>query len=129
MPQTQPTTIYEDNSACISYSKNNTCHARTKHIDLRAYDLRDQVREGKITLIHVDTKQQLADMMTKTQLKNTFMMNRDKVFSNNHTPLISITKRVTAKNCHCISCLVTNVKPVCEKSVYFDPILMFDKDW
>ena len=129
MPQTQPTIIYEDNSACISYSKNNTCHARTKHIDLRAYDLRDQVREGKIKLIHVDTKQQLADMMTKTQLKNTFMMNRDKVFSNDHTPLVSITKRVTAKNCHCLSCFVTNAKQVCEKSVYFDPILMFDRDW
>ena len=87
------------------------------------------MREGKIKLIHVDTKQQLADMMTKTQLKNTFMMNRDKVFSNNHTPLVSITKRVMAKNCHCLSCFVTNAKQVCEKSVYFDPILMFDKGW
>ena len=63
--QTKPTQIYEDNMACIAYSKNNTCHARTKHIDNRAYILRDHVRDGMIELLHVDTNCQLADMMTK----------------------------------------------------------------
>ena len=64
--QTKATKIYEDNKACIyAYSKNNTCHARTKHIDNRAYILRDHVRDGDVELVHVDTNDQLADMMTK----------------------------------------------------------------
>ena len=64
--QSGPTMIYEDNKAYISYSKNNTCHARTKHIDLRAYSCRDYVRDGSVKLVHIGTEQ-LADMMTKTQ--------------------------------------------------------------
>ena len=61
--QTNATIMYEDNKAFISYSKNSTCHDRTKHIDMRAYWLRDCVRDG-----HVQTNDQLADMMTKTQM-------------------------------------------------------------
>ena len=133
IPQHNPTIIYEDNSACISYSKNNTCHQRTKHIDLRAYDLRDHVRNNTIKLVHVDTKQQLADIMTKAQLKNTFMTNRDNIFNSNHIPQVSKTKRVAAKDCHCLTCFVS-----CEsddkcmkniKSVHYDPILLFDAHW
>lgn len=48
MSQEGPTVIYEDNKACISYSKNNTNHDRTKHIDNRAYQLRDFVKSGDI---------------------------------------------------------------------------------
>ena len=71
-----PSHIYEDNKACISYSKNNTCHDRTKHIDIRAYNLRDNVRAGLVALLHIDTKQQLADMLTKTQTKKLFFAHR-----------------------------------------------------
>jgi hypothetical protein len=45
-----PSIIYEDNKACIAFSKNNTCHDRTKHIDIRAYALRDMVRAGEVYL-------------------------------------------------------------------------------
>ena len=132
IPQHDPTTIYEDNSACISYSKNNTCHQRTKHIDLRAYDLRDLVRDNTIKLVHVDTKQQLADIMTKAQLKNTFMMNRDNIFNSHHIPKQTKTNRVAAKECHCLTCFVSCENGNCSKnikSVNFDPILLYDAHW
>ena len=32
----EPTVLYEDNKACIAFSKNNTNHDRSKHIDIRA---------------------------------------------------------------------------------------------
>ena len=50
-----PTVLFEDNKACIAFSKNNTNHDRSKHIDIRAYALRDLVRNGVIECVHVDT--------------------------------------------------------------------------
>ena len=79
--QHKPTIIHEDNDACISFSKNNTCHARTKHIDLRAYCLRDYVFDNICALVHVDTIFQLADGLTKAQLKNVFTSHVSKMFS------------------------------------------------
>ena len=128
--QTSATQIYEDNKACIAYSKNNTCHARTKHIDNRAYILRDHVRGGVIELVHVDTNDQLADMMTKAQLKHTFIEHTNRIFHGMHTtpePTMGEehVKRVCV--CHCLSCFVGGA--VCEKSVWFDPVLLFDPGW
>lgn len=71
--QTQPTVIYEDNTACISFSKNNTDHARTKHIDQRAYCLRDWVRAKLITLKHISTDLQIADILTKALPRTQFL--------------------------------------------------------
>ena len=79
--QNTPTTLHEDNDACISFSKNNTCHARTKHIDLRVHCLRDYVFDKICTLKHVDTNHQLADGLTKAQLKNIFISHVSKMFS------------------------------------------------
>jgi len=125
--QTKPTHIYEDNKACIAYSKNNTCHARTKHIDNRAYILRDHVRDGMIELLHVDTNSQLADMMTKAQLKHTFIEHTNRIFSGACTPSEPTKGGAKVGVCHCLSCFVGGA--VCEKSVWFDPILSYDPDW
>jgi hypothetical protein len=40
-------------------------HSKTKHIEVRYHFLRDNVEKGKITLIHVPTHDQLADIFTK----------------------------------------------------------------
>lgn len=109
--QLAPTVIHEDNKACISYSKNNTCHDRTKHIDIRAYALRDRVREGMIVLSHIETKHQLADMLTKTQLKRTFMEHRDHIMDGLNTSKHQPGNAVPVANgrvckCMCLSCWV-----------------------
>jgi hypothetical protein len=101
----EPTPIYEDNKACIAFSKNNTSHDRTKHIDIRAYNLRDHVRNGVVKLLHVETKHQLADMMTKTQLKNTFLTHTDKIFSGTpHPPKYTVGGG--HRKCACVTCFV-----------------------
>jgi flagellar biosynthesis/type III secretory pathway chaperone len=124
--QTSPTIVYEDNKACISFSKNNTCHARTKHIDLRAHDCRDKVKNGEIKLVHIETNNQLADMMTKSQLKHTFIDHCDRLFDGTHIPK-TVCKHISQVNCNCISCFVGGV--VCQKSVVFDPVRMIDPFW
>jgi hypothetical protein len=40
-------------------------HERTKHIDIRHHFLRDHVNLGNISLMHVKTEEQLADIFMK----------------------------------------------------------------
>jgi hypothetical protein len=63
--QHSPTVVWEDNKAAIAFSKNHTCHDRSKHIDIREHWLRDLALNQVITMLHVATANQLADFMTK----------------------------------------------------------------
>jgi hypothetical protein len=55
-----------DNTSSIQISKKNSgFHSRTKHIEIRHHFIRDRVEKGDIELIHVDTKNQIADIFTK----------------------------------------------------------------
>ena len=104
----EPTVLYEDNKACIAFSKNNTNHDRSKHIDIRAYWLRDMVREGMIECIHIDTKHQLADMLTKHQTKATFIKHVEKIFSaeTKIPTAMARVKSTRSQMCVCLSCFV-----------------------
>ncbi|KAL3006578.1 hypothetical protein AAZX31_08G286300 [Glycine max] len=61
-----------DNTSAINLSKNPILHSRTKHIEIRHHFLRDHVQKGDCVLEFVDTKNQLADIFTKTLLKENF---------------------------------------------------------
>lgn len=67
-------TLYYDNLSVINISKNLIQHGRTKHIDIRHYFIRGLVEDKIVTLEHVTTEKQLADVFTKAldanQLKN-----------------------------------------------------------
>ena len=54
-----------DNTSAIMISKNPVLHSRTKHIEIRNHFIRDHVEKGDIELIHIDTKNQIADIFTK----------------------------------------------------------------
>ena len=67
-------TLFCDNLSAINISKNPIQHSRTKHIDIRHHFIRDLVEDKVITLKHVATELQLADIFTKaldaTQFEN-----------------------------------------------------------
>jgi transposase InsO family protein len=63
--QKSPTVLWEDNKAAIAFSKNHTCHDRSKHIDIREHWLRDLVLGLDVRMLHVATVNQLADFLTK----------------------------------------------------------------
>jgi hypothetical protein len=54
-----------DNTSAIMISKNPVLHSRTKHIEIRHHFIRDHIEKGEIELIHIDTKEQIADIFTK----------------------------------------------------------------
>ncbi|KAJ1289078.1 hypothetical protein BS78_02G137500 [Paspalum vaginatum] len=54
-----------DNRSAIELAKNPVLHDRSKHIDIRFYFIRECVGGGQVVLGHVDTVQQLADLLTK----------------------------------------------------------------
>ncbi|PLW39848.1 hypothetical protein PCANC_20653 [Puccinia coronata f. sp. avenae] len=57
--------LHVDNEGAEALAKNPAHHARTKHIHARYHFIRECVQEGDITLLHVSTKEMLADMLTK----------------------------------------------------------------
>jgi hypothetical protein len=58
-------TLYTDSQSAIQLAKNPGHHYRTKHIDIQYHYVRQQVQEGKIHLMHIQTSEQLADYLTK----------------------------------------------------------------
>jgi hypothetical protein len=61
-----------DSTNAISVAKNLVLHSKTKHIEVRYHFLRDNVEKEKITLIHVPTHDQLADIFIKPLDRATF---------------------------------------------------------
>lgn len=77
-PQDGPTTVYEDNMACIYASRNEKgLHSKAKHIDVRVHRLRQQVEAGDLTLVKIDTQWQVADNFTKSLPRAGVEMSRD----------------------------------------------------
>ena len=54
-----------DNESAIKLANNPVNHSPIKHIDIRHHFLRDHEAKGDITIHHVSTEKQLADIFTK----------------------------------------------------------------
>ncbi|KAL4032764.1 hypothetical protein IC575_005846 [Cucumis melo] len=65
-------TLYCDNMSAIDISKNPVQHNRTKHIDIRHHFIRDLIENKVITLQHIRSNSQLADIFTKPLDSTTF---------------------------------------------------------
>ena len=61
-----PVIVHEDNKNANSIAKNEGYQSRAKHIDIRYYFVRDQVKNKVIQLEYIETKLQLAKFLTKT---------------------------------------------------------------
>ena len=55
-----------DNQAAIAIIRSNNYSERTKHIDVKHHFIKQLVRNGSINLQWISTKDQLADVLTKT---------------------------------------------------------------
>ena len=60
-----PVDIYCDLDGVISIASKNVDHKRTKHIDVKYHYIRERINEGTIRVNGVDSKDNLADVLTK----------------------------------------------------------------
>ena len=64
--------VFEDNLSCIKVAKSPKFTPRTKHIAIKYHHFRKYVSDGTVTIQHIDTKEQLADIFTKPLDEKTF---------------------------------------------------------
>jgi hypothetical protein len=64
--QEETVKLFIDNQSALQLVKNPVFHERTKHIDLRFHFFRECVEDGKVAVEHIGTKNQLADILTKS---------------------------------------------------------------
>ena len=71
--------IWCDNLSAVSLSANPVLHARTKHIEIDLYFVREQVNKGKLEVRHVPALYQRADVLTKALSTMNFMRFREEL--------------------------------------------------
>ena len=69
--------VFVDNDGAISLANNPLSSARAKHIDVRFHFIRELTRSKTILVEYVPTKEQHADILTKTLTGAIFKEHRD----------------------------------------------------
>jgi transposase InsO family protein len=76
---TEPTLIFVDNLSCIKIVKNPVFHNKTKHFELHYHYSREKSEENCISVSHMPTGEQPADILTKPLGRNKFEECRTKI--------------------------------------------------
>ncbi|XP_020695445.1 uncharacterized protein LOC110108928, partial [Dendrobium catenatum] len=74
-----PTELYCDNVSAMSIACNPIFHARTKHIEVDHHFIRDCIQSQHITVRHISTLDQPADIFTKSLSSSRLSLLRDKL--------------------------------------------------
>lgn len=69
---TTPMKVWCDNKSTISMVRNPVYHDRTKHVEIDRHFIIEKIENHSITLLHIPTRQQTADILTKTLAKGSF---------------------------------------------------------
>lgn len=75
----QTPTLFCDNTGATYLCANPVYHSRMKHIVLDYHFVREQVSAGLLRVLHVNSQDQLADMLTKPLAKAPSLRNRSKI--------------------------------------------------
>ena len=73
--------VFEDNRSCIEIATNHRTRPRTKHLSVRLHHFRSHVVAKTITIRHISTKHQIADMFTKPLPRDQFHVLRSRLMN------------------------------------------------
>ena len=68
--------VFEDNMGALELSKVPKMRPRTKHINIKYHHFRQHVQDGTITVQHITTEEQVADIFTKPLPEKAFRKHR-----------------------------------------------------
>jgi hypothetical protein len=75
-----PTIVFEDNTASITMASDlGTPHKRSKHFGIEWAYFKECVELAELTVVHISTEEQPADMLTKPLPSKKFVYFRDMV--------------------------------------------------
>jgi len=66
-----------DSQNAIFLAKNPTYHSKTKHIDVQYHFVRDMIEDKKVSLVKVDTLNNIANALTKSMSSEKFSWSRE----------------------------------------------------
>ena len=72
---------FEDNMSCLNLATNHKTRPRTKHLSIRLHHFRSHIVNKIVTIEHVSTHDQIADIFTKPLSKVPFCKLRDQLMS------------------------------------------------
>ena len=79
---------FEDNAACIEVATSKAkIRPRTKHLAVRLFHFRDHIEKGLISIEHVPSRDQLADIFTKPLPRHQFHHLRDQIMGWDTDPI------------------------------------------
>ena len=73
-----PTPVYRDNRSAIQIAHNDVFHERIKHIEIDCHFVRHHLLQGALQLHSVSSRDQLANLLTKSHPSGRF---RDLIFN------------------------------------------------
>ena len=77
-PHTTSISLHADNTSAIQIGTNPIFHVRTKHIEVDCHSIRDTLESRVISLLHISSDLQVADIFTKalTQQRHQFLIGK-----------------------------------------------------
>ena len=69
---TKPLKIYRDSSTAIFFSKNDKYSRGVKHMELKCFTIKGEVRKHRVCIEHIRTDLMIADPLTKGLQPKTF---------------------------------------------------------